>query len=99
MTSSAPVSASLIASSPCSDSTSDSATDSFYINVEDNVYLDYSAAYPKSAGYCAFGRVISGMDGVYAISKAATHTYDGWSDVPKTTVVVASMAPRMRAPS
>ena len=56
------------------------------------VYLDYSAAYPKSDGYCAFGRVVSGMDVVYAISKAATHTYDGWSDVPKTTVVVASMA-------
>lgn len=73
-------------------SAADSATDSFYINVEDNVYLDYSAAYPKSDGYCAFGRVISGMDVVYAISKAATHTYDGWSDVPKTTVVVASMA-------
>lgn len=73
-------------------SAADSATDSFYINVEDNVYLDYSASSPKSDGYCAFGRVVDGMDIVRLISKTKTHTYDGWSDVPVDEVVVTSMA-------
>lgn len=72
-------------------SAADSATDSFYINVVDNVYLDYSASKPVSDGYCAFGRVVQGMEHVYAVSDVATHTYDGWDDVPKTEVVISSM--------
>ncbi|KAH8068088.1 peptidyl-prolyl cis-trans isomerase [Aureococcus anophagefferens] len=41
-------------------SAADSATDSFYINVVDNTYLDYSST---SDGYCAFG-ASPGFDGL-----------------------------------
>ena len=70
-------------------SAADSATDSFYINVVDNTYLDYSST---SDGYCAFGAVVAGFDVAEDISKTPTHTYDGWSDVPVDEVVVSSMA-------
>ena len=65
----------------------DSATDEFYINVKDNTFLDYSASSP---GYCAFGRVIDGMDVVLAISKVATHTQSGMSDIPSFPVTITS---------
>ena len=70
-------------------SAADSATDSFYINVVDNTYLDYSSS---RDGYCAFGKVVDGFDVAVAISKTTTHTYHGWSDVPVEEVVVSSMA-------
>eukprot|EP00619_Florenciella_sp_RCC1007_P012089 CAMPEP_0205903550 /NCGR_PEP_ID=MMETSP1325-20131115/170_1 /ASSEMBLY_ACC=CAM_ASM_000708 /TAXON_ID=236786 /ORGANISM="Florenciella sp., Strain RCC1007" /LENGTH=208 /DNA_ID=CAMNT_0053269213 /DNA_START=26 /DNA_END=652 /DNA_ORIENTATION=- len=66
----------------------DSATDQFFINTVDNVFLDYSAS---SAGYAAFGTVIDGMDLVVAISEVKTHTTKGFSDVPKTDVVIESV--------
>ncbi len=42
----------------------DSATAQFYINLVDNVALDY----PSNNGYCAFGTVIEGMDVVDRIA-------------------------------
>ena len=65
-----------------------SATDEFYINEADNSYLDYSS---KSAGYCAFGKVIEGAENVVAIASVKTESEHGMSDVPKTTVEITSV--------
>jgi len=47
----------------------DSATSQFFISVVDNEVLDPN---PGSAGYCAFGRVVEGMDVVDKIKDVKT---------------------------
>lgn len=67
----------------------DSATSQFFINVADNVFLDYSGA---SAGYAVFGRVVSGEDVVDAISLTETETkYQFMADWPVEDVVIESV--------
>ena len=69
-----------------------SATSEFFINVVDNLFLDYGAiAYNGStayylAGYCVFGRVISGMDVVDAIAAVTTNA----EDVPLNPIFIQS---------
>lgn len=43
----------------------DSATSQFFINHKDNTGLDH----PNNGGYCAFGKVVAGMDVVDKIAK------------------------------
>jgi cyclophilin family peptidyl-prolyl cis-trans isomerase len=60
----------------------DSATSQFYINVVDNPNLD-------KGQYCAFGRVIDGMDVVDRIKSVPTGPRGHFeSDVPKEDVVI-----------
>lgn len=59
----------------------DSATCQFYINVVENKGLD-------SASYCAFGKVIDGMDVVDAIRRVDTGVQNGMKDVPVKDVVI-----------
>jgi cyclophilin family peptidyl-prolyl cis-trans isomerase len=66
----------------------DSATAQFFINVKDNVALDYT---PSNPGYAVFGRVIEGMDVVHAIEKVKTARRNGMGDVPVDTVVIESV--------
>ena len=47
----------------------DTANSQFYINTVDNTRLDFKDASETGIGYCAFGRVIEGMDTVDRISK------------------------------
>ncbi len=64
----------------------DSATSQFFVNVRDNAFLDYA---PGNPGYAVFGRVVSGMDVVYAIEKMPTTTKFGMhQDWPQQDVVV-----------
>jgi cyclophilin family peptidyl-prolyl cis-trans isomerase len=64
----------------------DSATAQFYINVADNPALDHRDMSPKGFGYCAFGRVVSGMEAVDKISKVRTEWRRGVSDIPQYPV-------------
>lgn len=66
----------------------DSATSQFYINTEDNGFLDYSATSP---GYAAFGTVRYGYDVVRSIEKEETHSYKGYADVPRTPQIIDSV--------
>ena len=68
----------------------DSATSQFYINVVDNLSLDYQSE--QEPGYSVFGRVIAGLDVVDAISVLPTQSVPslGLDDVPVTNVVVTS---------
>ena len=71
-----------------------SATSQFFINVNDNARLNFSAANPQGYGYTVFGKVIEGMDVVNKIAKAPKGATDkvppgiNPADVPATLVVI-----------
>jgi peptidyl-prolyl cis-trans isomerase B (cyclophilin B) len=66
----------------------DSATSQFFINVNDNPSLDYSAPTAKGWGYCVFGRVTDGMDVVHAIEHVPTGSRSAFQNVPLDDVVI-----------
>lgn len=65
-----------------------SATSQFFINVEDNAALDFSAETRSGWGYAVFGRVVDGMDVVDVIRAVPTTFKNGMSDVPVDSVSV-----------
>jgi len=69
----------------------DSATSQFFINTRDNDILDYSGHDEMGGGYCAFGRVIDGMEVVERIEGTATGTLGDLRDVPLKEIVVERM--------
>jgi peptidyl-prolyl cis-trans isomerase A (cyclophilin A) len=72
-----------------------SATDQFFINVQDNLGLDGNERDP--VGYVAFGKVVSGMDVVNKIKAVPTGPAPGPAahmfnrDVPQTMVTIQSV--------
>ncbi len=69
----------------------DSATNQFFINTKDNVFLNHKSKDPRGYGYCVFGKVISGMDVVDKIEKAETGMKGQYLDVPKDTIKIISI--------
>jgi peptidyl-prolyl cis-trans isomerase B (cyclophilin B) len=65
-----------------------SATAQFFINVVDNDFLDFSSESANGWGYCAFGKVIEGMDVVEKIKKVATTNRAGHQNVPVENVII-----------
>ncbi|MCL1037836.1 peptidyl-prolyl cis-trans isomerase [Shewanella submarina] len=65
-----------------------SATAQFFINLEDNDFLDHFATTNRGWGYCVFGKVTAGMDVVNAIARVKTGSKFGHDDVPKDAVIV-----------
>jgi peptidyl-prolyl cis-trans isomerase B (cyclophilin B) len=66
----------------------DSATCQFFINTENNKFLDHTGTSPADFGYAVFGQVVDGMDVVYTIEQQATATVRGHDDVPKEPIVI-----------
>ncbi|OIQ50301.1 Peptidyl-prolyl cis-trans isomerase A precursor [Pseudodesulfovibrio hydrargyri] len=74
----------------------DSATCEFFFNVKDNPVLDFSRSSSQTgagsysqqttAGYCAFGKIIRGMDVVEKISEVQTARAGRMEDVPVNPV-------------
>lgn len=69
----------------------DSATSQFFINTRDNDILDYSGSDEAGSGYCAFGRVIDGMEVVERIEGTATGSLKDMRDVPLKEIIVEQM--------
>ena len=65
-----------------------SATSQFFINTNDNDFLDYGV---RDAGYAVFGKVIDGMDIVEMIEAVQTATKYGASDWPVENVIIESV--------
>ncbi len=63
-----------------------SATAQFFINTVDNKSLDHRDLSEDGYGYCAFGRVVAGMDVVDKIEKVRTEWRKGQSGVPQYPV-------------
>ena len=66
-----------------------SATSQFYINVNDNSFLNADQAQDGN-GYTVFGRVVSGMNVVDRIAEVPTGYRAGMQDVPRETVTIKS---------
>ena len=69
----------------------DSATSQFFINLENNVPLNYQGNDPELIGYCVFGRVLKGMDVVRDIGASPTMNVVPYYDVPKSTVRILAI--------
>ncbi|WP_120511258.1 peptidylprolyl isomerase [Photobacterium salinisoli] len=69
-----------------------SASSQFFINVNDNNFLDFKSETPDGWGYCVFGEVVEGMDIVNKIKSVATGNW-GYvhQDVPVEEVVINSV--------
>jgi len=65
-----------------------SATSQFFINVNDNDFLNHSSPTPSGWGYAVFGKVISGTEVVDAITKLPTGRRGFHDDVPKEDVLI-----------
>ena len=65
-----------------------SATSQFFINVKNNIFLNYTEPSQRGYGYTVFGKVINGMDVVNKISEVPT----GKKDVPKEMIVIESIS-------
>lgn len=65
-----------------------SATSQFFINLEDNAFLDFKARTDKGWGYAVFGRVVQGMEVVDRIGSVSTGTAGRYQDVPVDPVVL-----------
>ena len=63
-----------------------SASAQFFINTLDNPRLDHRDMTEEGYGYCAFGRVVAGMEAVDKISKVKTEWRRGMGDVPQFPV-------------
>ena len=69
-----------------------SATAQFFINVQDNMNLDYSGqSSSREWGYTVFGRVIGGIEVVDKIRFVETTTQAPLSNVPTEPVVIESV--------
>ena len=65
-----------------------SATAQFFINVNDNDFLNHTAPTPQGWGYAVFGKVSNGMDVVAKIKKVKTGNAGYHQDVPTEDVVI-----------
>jgi peptidyl-prolyl cis-trans isomerase B (cyclophilin B) len=65
-----------------------SATAQFFINLENNRFLNHTSPTEQGWGYAVFGRVVEGMDVVDSIAKVATGMNGPHSDVPREPVVI-----------
>ena len=65
-----------------------SATAQFFINHNDNGFLNHTAPTGTGWGYCVFGKVTDGMDSVDAIAAVSTGNEGGHADVPNETVTI-----------
>lgn len=65
-----------------------SATAQFFINLNDNAFLDFKAQTTGGWGYCVFGKVVEGLDVVDRIAAGKTVRVDPYSDVPEKTVTI-----------
>jgi cyclophilin family peptidyl-prolyl cis-trans isomerase len=65
-----------------------SASAQFFINHNDNTFLDYPGQ--DGWGYAVFGRVVKGMDVVDKIAAVKTGTKAGMGDVPIESIAIVS---------
>lgn len=67
-----------------------SATCQFFVNVNDNTFLNHTAKSPDGWGYCVFAKVVEGMDIVMEMSTVPTGNVGGHGDVPLEVITIES---------
>jgi peptidyl-prolyl cis-trans isomerase B (cyclophilin B) len=67
-----------------------SASSQFFINVNDNTFLDFKSESLDGWGYCVFAEVIEGMEIVDKIKSVSTGSMGMHQDVPLEEVLITS---------
>lgn len=65
-----------------------SASAQFFINTNDNAFLDFKSETADGWGYCVFGEVAEGMDVVRDIESVTTGRNGMHADVPTETIEI-----------
>lgn len=65
-----------------------SASAQFFINTNDNPFLDFQAETQDGWGYCVFGKVVEGLEVVNAIEEQPTTTRKRYQDVPEEIIMI-----------
>ena len=65
-----------------------SASSQFFINVNNNTFLDFKSESMDGWGYCVFAHVVDGMDIVNKIKTVSTGSMGMHQDVPLEEVVI-----------
>ncbi len=65
-----------------------SAQSQFFINCNQNDFLNFKSKTPDGWGYCVFGEVVEGLDVVHQIEETPTASKAGHQDVPKEDIVI-----------
>ena len=65
-----------------------SATAQFFINVNNNKFLDHKSKDQRGWGYAVFGKVVKGMDVVNKIKAVKTTRVNGRGDVPVSPITI-----------
>jgi len=65
-----------------------SATAQFFINANNNDFLNYRSSTPDGWGYCVFGKLVAGESVLDAINKVSTGSSHGHDDVPVNDVIL-----------
>lgn len=68
-----------------------SASSQFFINLNDNDFLNFTAATNDGFGYCVFARVTGGMDVVDKIAGVKTGNKGSYGDVPTKPVIIKTI--------
>ncbi len=71
-----------------------SATAQFFINVNDNVFLDHQSKTNQGWGYAVFGKVVEGMGVVNQIKQVSTTSKWGYRDVPAEPIIISKASVR-----
>ena len=69
-----------------------SATAQFFINVQDNDFLNHTGENMQGWGYAVFGKVTEGDDVLDKIRAAQTGSQAGHQDVPLEPIIIESVA-------
>lgn len=67
-----------------------SASSQFFINVNDNSFLNHTAPNNQGYGYAVFGKVVNGMHVVNRMKMVKTGTIGMHSDVPMDAIIIKS---------
>ncbi|MFQ3288546.1 MAG: peptidyl-prolyl cis-trans isomerase B (cyclophilin B), partial [Alteromonadaceae bacterium] len=65
-----------------------SASAQFFINLNDNDFLDHKNESEAGWGYCVFAEVVEGMDVVDKMALVETGRRDYHDDVPKDEIII-----------
>ena len=68
----------------------DSATAQFFVNLNDNQFLNYQTPDTELIGYCVFGKVTNGLDIIQKIGLVATGNMGRHTDVPIKPIIIKS---------
>ena len=69
-----------------------SASAQFFINTNDNPFLNFQSESQDGWGYCVFGKVVEGIEVVTNIEEKPTVNRDGHQDVPEEIIEILNIS-------